>query len=653
MKEYNNIALRNITLDISTIENEVGSLIGLNIKFKENGMDNIYMTSDGRIVKSFPRSISSSGINLDLNSIVELNALLLNGISTYLFNIRKDINRGEIDSYIKSTLDDDLSLRINVSRHFFREKTAGQVKMSMSFIENTIFGEDESVMLQFTKKDIQVIHAVLIEIISKYHRCKSLITSGDKLNYETLEMEKDLYTSITKVDSSIVIDNIWLHGQELSNLLYIVDKLVYGFNVEEDLDSLNMSFRQMYINHSNGVAYLNLRKMTRDHIVVHDKLIDSIETTDDSSNQNNPMLFDIRIPLTYQSLSIFDLFLSIDILRHADIENETDSKIEIEGKQSAFASGLGVRYHISTKESTLGFAYIEKYNKKNQKVNVLSLLGKVKENAFQYENEDGFVLNNTFMKDDKYHDVLTEFNIDMTGHWLKLIGALSIAYTRSYIKPGNPEEGIEPVSHSMTRFSVVNIGRDGKFRYDFSILSNVQNKAAAVLNIVKVKVKGGEEEIISSYRQPLFDRYVFQMLVMILSLSSLIEDISFCEEKNKKDIVKYKYKSLVKFTQINKNENIMYGLKKVSGIAYWGIHSSNSNMYSELTEQDQFMLNRSAYFRLFRGFWLPFVGLNVAIGQDKYLTDMFSELDLGDDTSPYNGLTWASRIFMGTMDNRL
>lgn len=644
MKEFKNIALRNVILDISTLENEVGALIGLNIRFKENGVNNIYRTSSGEIVKTFPRNLTKEGISLDLNAIIELNSLFINTISTYLYNIRKTLNKGEIDSFIKSKLDETFSLRVNVTKHFFREKMRGRDKISISFIENSIFGEAESVMLKFTKKDIQILHSVFTSIISNYHRCKSLTTIADKLNYETLSLDEGLIASVTKVDNSIVVDNIWLHGQELSNLLYVVDKLIYGFKIEEELNELNMSFRQMFVNNQNGVSFLNLRKMNKEHKIINEEELNP-------EDLNSKMFFDIKLPFNSYLLSILDLFLSIDILRHADSEAETDPTYEILGSQSPFKSGLGVRYHISLKESSLGFSFIEKYNKKGEKKNVLSLLGKVKEGAFSIENENGIKVESVYMKNDQIKDVLQEFNIDMSGQWLKLIKALSMAYTKEYIIEADPENNIEAKNHSLTKFSVTNIGPQGKFKYVFSILSNIENKAAAVLMIDKYQIKNKEEIFIAGYRQPLFERYVFQMLIMLLSLSSFIDDIEYFEEKNKKDIIKYKYKSMVKFTRIQKNEKVDYGLKRVEGIAYWGIHSNNNNMFVELTEQDQFLLNRSAYFRLFRGYWLPFVGLNVAIGQDKYLTDMFAELNL-EENSADDGIKWASRIFIGTMDKK-
>lgn len=649
MKEFKNIALRTVLMDIVTIENEVGALIGLNVKFKENGINNIYRTSTGEVVKGLPRNLTVKGIDLDLSSVVELNSLFINTISTYLFNIRKTLNKGEIDLYIKSKLDEEISLRANVTRHFLREKMKGRDKVSISFIENSIFGEFESVMLRFTKKDIQILHAIFTEIISRYYRCKSLTSIGDKFNYKDNTIDSEAYISITKVDSSIVIDNIWLHGQELSNLLYVVDKLIYGFNIEKDLEVLNMSFRQMFISSENGITYLNLRKMSKEHKILNEEELDEMDEYEDKQRR-----FDIKITFNSFLLSILDLYLSIDILRHADMESELDSSIEILGSQSPFKSGLGVRYHISLKESSLGFAFMKKMNNKGEERNVLSLLGKVKEGAFNYENEDGIAIGAVYKnkKDDTLKDVLVEFNIDMTGSWLKLIKALSLAYTKEYIVKEDLENKIEEKNHSLTRFSVTNINSQGKFKYVFNVLSNVGNKAAAVLTIDKYQVKNREEVFISGYRQPLFERYVFQMLIMILSLSSFIDDIVFFEEKNKKDIMPYKYKSMVSFTKINKNEKVDYGLKKIDGIAYWGIHSNNNNMFVELTEQDQFILNKSAFFRLFRGYWLPFVGLNIGIGQDKYLTDMFAELNLEEDSSD-DGIKWATKLFIGTMDKKI
>jgi hypothetical protein len=68
-------------------------------------------------------------------------------------------------------------------------------------------------------------------------------------------------------------------------------------------------------------------------------------------------------------------------------------------------------------------------------------------------------------------------------------------------------------------------------------------------------------------------------------------------------------------------------------------------MYSKLGVQDIELINASAYSRLTRGYWIPFSGEKIAIGQDGFVTDMFSEVNMENN---HEGNLWATQLFFGT-----
>lgn len=621
MISFNNITLRNVIIGMSPVHNEVGALNGINIKFEEMSRDHIYMTSEGGVVQRYPEELSKNGITLDIKEAIEFNAAILNTLSTYLFNLRSPLNNGAMIIDLK-TSDINYKVRLNVTKHFFREKSKGRNKIELSIIKNDEdFGIYELIMFQFTKRDLKIINSLIKTIISSHKRSKVLLINAERQNKDTNDWIEDVIVPIVKIDNSVAIDGVWLHGQEILNIMYVASKLITKMNIEQSLEMLNTSYRQVHFSSNNGIVYISLNKM-------------SAEGHSEERKASNGEEFITKIQLSSIVLSIFDTFLTIDILRHAESEFEFDKTIEYIGNKTTFSEINGVKYHISMKESFLGIS-VHKRAKDQKKI--ISLLGKVKDGVYNMVNEEGYVINSVYEKDGKMLNILNEFKIDMKDQYQKLIKALSIAYTKEYLTDTS-------AFNSLKFFTITN-EQIGRVKYQFSILSNEGNKATAVLSIDKFLIKDKEEHFIAGYRQPLFDRYVYQLITMLLAAGDFVEDLDFIEKVNKKDLIQYRYKSMRNVVKLSKTEIIDYGLKKVDGIANWGMFTDNNNMSVELTEQDQFLLNKSSESRIFNGEWIPFVGDLIAIGPDGYLTDTFGEINLEGTKL---GTNWAIKLFLGT-----
>jgi len=624
MIEFNNIILKNTIVHLKPIENEVGALNGLNIRFEEISQDFIYKTSEGIIVQDFPQDLTEEGINLDLKSLMKFNGTIANTISTYLYSLRKSLNQGEMILNIKSSFEKEKYMKINVTKFFFREKTKGRNKIDLSVMyEDPEFGTYESIMLSFTKKDVQILFSIIKEIVSHYNRSRSLFISGTRIDYDSEEPIEEVNVPIVKIDNAIVIDSIWLHGQEILNLMYVVDKLIHGMHIEEDLNVINTYYRQLKITNENGIAYLILKKLDGNH-------------NDDPIKTSTGEDCKLKLSFSTDFLSILYSFLSIQVLRHADIDFDFDDSVEILGSKDPFINIKGMKYHISLRESFIGVAVNE--SKKDGSKSI-SLVGKVKDGAYNLETEDGELMPSVFKQGDEIKSILNEFNINLRDQWPKLIKALSLAYNGLYKS--------EEKNFNLMKFFIISNDRNGKFKYQFSILSNEENKASAVLVIDKFQIKNREETFIASYRQPLFERYVYQLLSILLASSEFIPDINYIEEVNKKDIIAYRYKSMKNVIKLTKNEILEYGIKKIDNLTFWGIFSNNNKMFNELSIQDQFLLNQSALSKIFRGYWIPFVGETIAIGPDRYLTDTFGEINLEKDNEA-EGIDWAIKLYFGT-----
>jgi hypothetical protein len=290
------------------------------------------------------------------------------------------------------------------------------------------------------------------------------------------------------------------------------------------------------------------------------------------------------------------------------------------------------------KESLIGIAINER--RKNPEESKVSLVGKVKDGHFSELNEFGQPTEN-FIKmydqdnNEKLVPVLMDFDIDMKDQWPKLIKGLSMALTGEY---KNYRE------FNNLKFFVINQTPMGRYKFQFRIYSDPENKAPAVLTIDKIKLRNREEIFESRYRQPLFKKYIYQIISIILSSAQDIENISFLMNYSTKDLLGYQYKSFKTVKEVKKGKEIEFGIKKHNEEVLFGNFSS-PNTYTKLSFQDTELMNISSYFRIINGYWIPFVSDKIAFGQDGYLTDIFGEVNLEEEEK---GLEWAVKLFFGT-----
>jgi len=692
MYNLKNLIFKKQILEIEPQENNLGGLDGIKLKFKPLNQDTIYYTSNKEIVQFFPKELTTQGITLDFKSVIKLQSLLLNTISTYLFSLRKNIDQGELVVKIKSSLDNDRSLKIRVDKHFFREENKGRYKIYMSIIKKDLefgLGEYEEIMFEFTKRDVLFLYSMIRKIISKYERTKTIFVEAIKvkrppeeikLNEDKENLEREFLKNkeneisenlipIVKADNSILIDQVWLHGQEVLNLMYLTYKLIYGFKIEENLEAVHFFYRQISTITDNGIAYLIIRKMNQDHM--EEPMID---------NETNEEYY-IKIPINALFLATIDSLLSIDILQNVDMSIADMDGYEIINSQNPFLNTdinalrkINITYHISLKESWLGLSIQE--SKKDPENRELYFVGLLKEDTYKVIDEDGNVIEDAYLKNGEVHtNIMKYFKIKLGNKWPKILKGLVIALTKEYINPNKSPK--KNVKYTIT--SVNDVTHEGKIRYDIIIYSAQTNKAPAVLLINKYRLNKNnegdyDEELLESFRQPLFERYVFMLLHIFLGMGELMDNIELLEEITSTDMIKIQYKSMKNISLITRPELLGYGIRKENGKTYWGAfkviktkkikNKSNdekeekiyeeikqdTKKFKELTLQEQCYINESAYSRMTRGYWLPFVGDVIAIGPDRFITDLYAEINMEKigKSQSFKEIDWAIRLYFGT-----
>ena len=614
ISEINNIFLKKIILSSSIVKDEQGQDFGLNLKFKNISADEIYITSSKSVVHLFPEELKEEGINLKWTSIIELMSAFSNVLSTYLFSLRKDL--GDLSYIIKC--EDGYSIRITISKHFFRKENVGKTKIFLSILYNDEdFGNVELLELQLTKRDVLIVFNIVSELMSNINNFPTIYISANKIDTETEELISETKIPVKKHFTSLLIGDSWLHGQELFNLIYAMNKMIFGFHIEEVPQEILFSYRQIYLTFKNGIFYIQQKKLNEN--AEEEDMIDTY----------TGKKYKLEIQMSSYNLTLFYLLLNIKML--SDFE-KGDSLLNFDS-QSIFAEYNDIKYHISMKESLIGIGY--RNSKKHGES--LSFAAVVKDGAYGYETESGDYIANAFLKDGQSLPILHSFHINLKDQWEKLIESLSICYTGSYL---------EHSDFYIKKFFTTQFEINKFYKYEFIISSSKDNKAKAVIVVNKYLMNKGENDLlISSFRQPLFQKYLFQLLIISLNVTSYFNKNSFIINIMKNEIIRYKYSSLKKVVNNDVNKEISYGFERNGRDLKWGV-ISDKNLNNYLSESDVVLLYISSLARLLTGKWLPFVGEKIAIGPDGFLTDIFGEFNL--EKNPGDGESWAANIFYTT-----
>lgn len=688
---------KHCNLSIVPREEKDGLITGVTLKFSESSQDEIYRNSSNEVVQ-LPPELFQEGINISFNSLIELSASLLDSVSTYLYQFRHELNSGENTIFIQPETEKDVrGLKIYTTRFFFRDKEKSQQGRYKVKISSMNYADKENpyeeVVFPFTKRDVIQLLGVIRMTINQFTKTKSLFLPADLYDVSTGEKLGEAKLPIGRRNNSFNIGTTFLHGQEILNLIYVIDKLAFTMNIEEHLSGLFMNFRQMVCttDPKSSILHFNLN---RDDNVRLNSLPDVINAESDEHilelekkenknkeetnvfylvltkyNYNNiPEFVEYNgkkvayvIPFSSKFLTIAYLCLTIDSLRlrfEDDDSSEEDGK-RIFGKNAEYAN---IKYFLSLRESTLGIG-VKKYKRKKDKeiFPKITLVGKVNSGVYKTliggKERENIIVRTKENGEKEYVNVLSDFSISLeSAQWLKLVKALSISYTRAFEKAGN--------THNLVKFFAQNISENGVIeKYYFTISSSVYNEAPCVLEIEKFTYdrRTKQETFIAAYRQPLYERYIFQFLTILLSCSEFLDNNLYVKNVNSKDLMYFKYKSM-KNVNFNAESIMQYGLKKENGnilnanksAVYWGDFKTNgrAGIYqTELNEQDQFLLNQSALFKLVRGYWQPFVGDNIAIGPDGYITDTYGEIDTTKPTmegEKYPDFDWALNLYFGT-----
>jgi hypothetical protein len=320
-------------------------------------------------------------------------------------------------------------------------------------------------------------------------------------------------------------------------------------------------------------------------------------------------------------MAIINMFVTPAMLRHSSF-NLPDE----DSDPNSIRNVRGLRYHINCRESNIGFG-IDNHGK-------LFIAGKVNEKFAEEATEKGF-------------EVMPFFKISINAHLVKFMSALSSAYTRSYVEKHD--------GYNMIKFHVdTNEQFFGNVRYEFSVFSSVENKASAVLKVIKYRRMGPGKLIpIGSFRQPLFRKALFQLIWILMATAKEKESFAYFSKVPSAERLSYKFSSIRKVEKSSASKKVLYGIASSeengwkTEIGTFSLEKMKPIKTSLLERTDSVMLEISSAYRIMRGDWLPFVGNRIAVGPDNYMTDKYGEIDLEKEF--LSGEKWASAAFFASI----
>lgn len=640
-KQITQINLKHLIFSATPKYSEENKLDGVILKFFEKNNDEVYTKSyknDFDVAYSF----HSIKLVLDTRQLITFASTLVEGISSYLYNIRYELAGEEhLETFVNLKEDkrgnNNYQLRITNNRKKVRkfdkddnEHALTRYKVMIS-VNTIIDGQElEIVELRFTKRDVLLMLNMLKAIVADKGRIFNFIYS----NSQTVDSDKEVLSDpqlipISKIDNSIVFGSTFLHGQEILNLNYLIDMLIFGFGIENDLDTIVSKYRQIEtFKYNDFILGLKINKMIKEE---GNYSQDYFEYSD---NQKVELIFNNRL------LAGLFLFITPSQLRHSSLLNEVD-KAKF-GKQ--------VLYHINLLESDIavGFNTVQKLKtvKKtgNEYMNFFSISVLTKNRMFE-EGKQGYIKHFLPGTDEPiYVKAIDSLSLGLHGKWI---------YFLETITKANNKEFDEDETVIRKRLHILKAEQGGQKKYTIGLYSDSENRAPLVLSIEKYDKEG--EKLLEKYRQPMFSKYIKEFLMISMQSAYELSNFSYKIQKELSEIIGVEYTNLKTIknghSELPSIKNIPDGIQAKIGIEKIKNNIvrigdfSDENKICTLDYNDLISLNISAANRILNGKWIPFIGEQISLSQEGYFTDLFSEVNLEEKGL---GAFYAWQYFFGT-----
>jgi len=550
--------------------------------------------------------------------------ILVEGVSKHLEAVRNELYRSAV-------LDDSIEMdegRFNVSlrAHSAKVNHAGRQKNSARLIMIITRKEDgeEMIVLRLKRNRIVWLLQTLRELYLSYVP-KMSIPVGDIDGGRQLMVRNGEFVAIA---------NIWLHGRELQKFQDYIERVVFDFAYNTGDGREFFRYRQVRAGFSEieNVAKVTLTKFNSDHTVYKDASGNKDEMSFLVTSAVVARLF-LLLPIFYAKrkevevanarseqidttqIEHSEVVLISDTKEITDAERDGDYLLNMIETQIALRVARGKEFNVKTNSGRI------------------SLFARYRDGIL---HDERYGLSRTAKGGEKEDaKLLPQAQIDLGLHWLNIFAIIAESI---HNKKG---EGTDSYGRIVRRwkFSNRSIFGDEELYIAKTVFSE-DNKAVAFIidkYIERLDELTGLQE--SSHegriRIPFFREHVRTLMKGMVRIAQLFESYYFTRVIDVFDSDAERFskrtfgirRSILKKLGEEPREQVFLG-SVVAGEQFNGI---------VLCDEDRDHLKKSAYYRLLYGRWLPFVGEEISMSFEGYLSDLEYEYALEFDRESTQG----------------
>jgi hypothetical protein len=633
------VHLKHFIFSSSLIENyENGRLEGMKLVFSNNDKNYIY-TKSHRTNFTPAGIFTSLSFKLTTRQFISFYGTLIESLSTYLYNIRYQVSGEQfLETMIHLKEDErgrnNYSLRISNNRKKHRkedssdkETATSRYKVMIAIIDNNI--DEELLEIRLTKRDVILLVYMLQSELEGMYRVFNFASSNSLISDtdEDIKSSTDI-VNVSKIDNSMVFNNVFLHGQEVLNLNYIIDKLVFGYEIEDNLEALFFNYRQVSTFKVNDFMLgLKINKMEVDERL--------------DGNHEHRMTEEVQnITFNNKLLGGLVAFMSPKQLRHSSSDYSNT------GVSTSPNFGGNALYHISMRESSIGIGaknYNYKVDKNDEKQEkFFRLMGESKESMGEKDYESMIKhYKNSEATEHQLVNRIEQFNLNLGNHWIDFLMFIN----KSYL--GEWDESSEGINQRWIYTRGENKGKQANFI--IKLHSDKKNKAKMTLNVEQIE--GKEKNVVAKFRQAFFYRYLHELITISMYSALEIDEFKFSITKPYNELMPVNYKAKRNLAYVDakdgKKTKVEIIFNRTEGKNVEIKYASKRDKFAELSRSDILALNISCKRRILFGEWLAFTGEQVSVSQQGFFTMVDFELDMENDADN-EGLFFAWQLFFVT-----
>lgn len=551
--------------------------------------------------------------------------IMVEGVSKHLEAVRQQLYRSAV-------LDDEIALessnfRVSLRAHSAKTNYIGRQKNSARLVFIITRKED--------KQEMMVLRLKRNRIVWFLQTLREMFLTLPKLAIPTDSLDAGRQL-LVRHGEYIAIGAIWLHGRELQKFQDYIERVIFDFTYNTGDGTELFRYRQIRAGFSEleNVVKISLTKYTHEHRVYKDEKGERTELSFLVTSNVVARLF-LLLPLFYAKRK------EVEVLHLPQPESQAQiDTVQVDTDVSAVSDTEEITeperesdFLLNMIETQLALN-VDKENAFNVKrgIGKVSLFARYRDGVL---NDETYVVRRSNklgeIEDSKLLPI-AQFSLGL--HWINIFAIIAESM---HNKQG---EGTNDFGRIVRRWKFRGPKRNGE--NDLFIAKTVYSEGNKALVLVIDNYTEREDEYTGiseslhhgRMRIPFFREHIRSLMKGLVRVAQLFDGYYFTRVI---DVYDSEADSFIK-----RSFGIRRSLKKEDGgeveqVFIGSVAAGERFSGLVLCDADRDHLKKSAYYRLLYGRWLPFVGEEIALSFDGFLSDMEFEYSLEFDRTTTQG----------------